>query len=74
LPEEATVSLRVYNILGQQVRELINMLQPAGSYEVSWDGKWDSGIGATSGVYFYKIEAVGKARTYEKTSKMVVLK
>jgi hypothetical protein len=74
LPEEATVSLRVYNILGQQVRELVNLLQPAGSYEVSWDGKWDSGIGATSGVYFYKIEAVGKARTYEKTSKMVVLK
>ncbi|MGE5364545.1 MAG: T9SS type A sorting domain-containing protein [Bacteroidota bacterium] len=46
------VNLKVYDLLGRQVAELINMEQNTGSYEVSFDA---AGLG--SGIYFYKLTA-----------------
>mgnify|MGYP005725908777 CR=1 FL=1 len=52
LPKSAPVTLRVFNILGQQVALLVNQQQTAGAYTVTFDGR-----DLSSGVYFYQLEA-----------------
>ncbi|MGH7599895.1 MAG: FlgD immunoglobulin-like domain containing protein, partial [bacterium] len=53
----APVSLRIFNLLGQSVRELVSATQPAGQYEVRWDGRLDNGELAPAGIYFYQLRA-----------------
>jgi len=57
------VALKIYNMLGQEVRTLVNKLKPAGSYEVSWDGKNNAGQRMPSGMYLYRIDAEGLTQT-----------
>lgn len=57
LPQAGPVKLAVYNILGQQVRLLINETQEAGYRRVTWNGRDDAGNEATSGVYFIRLSA-----------------
>ena len=57
LVEIAPVKLSVYNVLGQQIRVLVDQLQVPGSYTASWDGMDAAGIQAAGGVYFYRLEA-----------------
>jgi len=64
------VSLRIYNLLGQHIRTLINESQGAGSHSTIWDGKSDDGQIVSSGIYFYKIEA----GEFIQTKKMLLLK
>lgn len=70
LPQAGDVTLTVFNILGQNVCDLVNDYQEAGIYSVVWDGKDASGKPVSSGVYFYQI----KTGEYEKTRKMMLLK
>ncbi len=51
------VSLRIFNLLGQSVRELVNAVQPAGQYEARWDGRLGNGERAPAGIYFYQLRA-----------------
>ncbi|MCG8606573.1 DNRLRE domain-containing protein [bacterium] len=60
LPKEGHVKLFVYNTLGQEVRELVNEIQPAGIKKVRWDGKNNSGYDAASGTYFVRLKVAGK--------------
>lgn len=64
------VNLAVFNVLGQEVKELVNGYNEAGSHEVVWDGKNSNGEQVASGIYFYRI----KTDQYNKTKKMVLLK
>ncbi len=57
LAEKSHVRLSIYNILGQNVRTLVNELQPAGDHSVQWDGHNASGQQVTTGVYLYRLEA-----------------
>lgn len=57
------VSANIYNVLGQQVKSLVNKYHTAGNFEVSWDGTDDSGIPANSGVYFFNIGAADRAES-----------
>jgi flagellar hook assembly protein FlgD len=66
----AHTSLKIYNILGQKVRTLVEEPKKAGSYEVIWDGKDDQGNQLSSGIYFYQL----KAGDYTETKKMLLLK
>jgi hypothetical protein len=50
-------SLRLFNILGEEVIELVNTKQGNGNYRISWDGKNDSGKEVSSGIYFYQLKA-----------------
>ena len=50
-------TLKIYNILGQEVRTLVNEMKEPGYYTVTWDGRNDQGIKAVSGVYLYRLEA-----------------
>ena len=57
LPRTAKVTLYIYNILGDIVRELVNEQQAAGSYSVTWDGLNSFGLPAATGMYFYQMQA-----------------
>ncbi len=57
------VDLLIYNLRGQKVRTLVQARQPAGRYEVKWDGRDDGGRPVPSGVYFYRLQAGGQAAT-----------
>ncbi|MGD8779166.1 MAG: T9SS type A sorting domain-containing protein [Ignavibacteria bacterium] len=63
------VRLSIYNLLGQQIRLLVNEEQEAGTYNVTWDGKDDKGKPCSSGIYFYKI----KTNTLQAVKKMLFL-
>ncbi len=60
---QAPVSLRIFNLLGQNVRELVNAAQPAGRYEVQWDGRLANGERAPVGIYFYQLQAGSQIAT-----------
>jgi hypothetical protein len=70
LQQMTFVTLTIYNTLGQEVRTLVNTQQTAGSYQVKWDGKNDSGNALASGVYLYRL----RADDYMETKKMVLMK
>ncbi len=63
-------TLRVYNILGQEVRTLVDKRQVPGCYSVSWDGRDSKGEKVSSGIYIYRLDARG----YSSSKKMVLLK
>jgi len=63
--EESLVTLRVFDILGNEIITLVNEELPAKEYEVEFNG-----IGLPSGIYFYQI----KAGTHIQTKKMTILK
>jgi hypothetical protein len=70
LPEAQTVSLAVFNVLGQQVSQLVSGVQEAGYHKVTWNGKNNDGQPAPSGVYFYRLDA----GNFSQSMKMVMLK
>ena len=70
LPKASEVKIRIYNILGQKVRSLVDEHQDAGYKRIQWDGKDDGGNEISSGVYFYRIEA----GDFVKCKKMTLLK
>ncbi|MCJ7458519.1 MAG: M28 family peptidase [candidate division Zixibacteria bacterium] len=63
-------TLKIYNILGQLVRTLVDEEKAAGSYKIIWDGKDNSGKEVGSGIYFYQL----KTEEYTATKKMVLLR
>lgn len=70
IPEETDVKLAVYNILGQEVRNLIQGTLGTGIYDIVWDGKNDNGQPMTSGTYIYVLRTPG----YSETKKMTLIK
>ncbi|UCE17144.1 MAG: T9SS type A sorting domain-containing protein [Gemmatimonadota bacterium] len=62
--------LKVYNVLGQEVRTLVNEIKEPGYYQVTWDGRDDSGFEVSSGVYFYQI----RTENFLDTKRMVFQK
>ncbi|MBL7073768.1 T9SS type A sorting domain-containing protein [candidate division KSB1 bacterium] len=65
LPKSGHVTLRVYNILGQEVASLIDCSLGAGVHRVRWDA-----AGLSSGIYFYHLKADG----FSQTKKMVFVR
>lgn len=65
LPVVSHVTLKVYDVLGREVKTLVNEVKRIGSYEVRFDAS-----GLSSGVYFYRIAA----GNFTKTMKLMVLK
>jgi hypothetical protein len=75
LPSQSSVTLKVYDVLGNEVATLVNEEKPAGSYEVEFSaigGSASSGNAYTlpSGIYFYQL----KSNSFIGTKKMVLLK
>ena len=63
-------TLKVYNILGQVVRTLVDEEMTPGDHQIVWDGKYSSGKEASSGIYFYRL----KVGEYSEAKKMLLLK
>lgn len=57
------VQLRIYSVLGQQIRELVDGHMEAGSYVVRWDGREHHGHPTASGVYICALDVGGKRYT-----------
>ena len=70
LPVRSHVELRIYNVLGQKVRTLVDTDMEAGYKSVVWNGSDGSGSQVSSGTYFYLLDAGGK--TFSK--KMTLIK
>jgi hypothetical protein len=70
-PVSSHQTLKVYDILGNEVATLVNEYKPVGRYEVEFDASK-----LTSGVYFYKLEAsqTNGSNVYREVRKMVLLK
>jgi hypothetical protein len=69
LPADSKVTLKVYDILGSEVAELVNEVQSAGYKEVKFGGSKYS-----SGVYIYRLSAESGTGTYSSIKKMVLIK
>ena len=63
LPAAGEVRLAVYDVAGRLVRALVRGEQPAGSYEIGWDGRHQDGGQVAPGVYFLQLEAAGERRS-----------
>ena len=70
LPKTNIVSMVIYDMLGRQVRTLVNEVQNAGMQKVIWDGKNNSGMKVSSGTYIYRIDA----GDFHMAKKMIILK
>ena len=70
LPEQSQVKFEVFNVLGQRVKTLADIVQPAGRHRIVWDGKDDQGKDVASGIYFYRLEA----GEFSESRRMVILK
>ncbi len=70
LPEADLVSITIYDMLGREVKTLINQTQEAGYRSVIWDATNDYGKPVSAGIYLYQIHA----GEYISTKKMVLLK
>ena len=73
--EEFLVTLKVYDVLGNEIAILVNEEQTAGSYEVEFSAKGGSASGGnaytlTSGIYFYELQA----GSFVETKKMILMK
>jgi len=70
LPENGLVNITIYDMLGRQVKTLINQTQDAGYKSIIWDATNDYGKPVSAGIYLYQIQA----GEYMQTKKMVLLK
>ena len=70
IPENSHVTITIYDMLGRQVKTLINQTQDSGFKSVIWDATNDYGKPVSAGVYLYQIQA----GEFVQTRKMVLLK
>jgi len=70
------VSLKVYDVLGREVATLVNEEKPAGNYKVNFNASNLSAgrQGLSSGVYLYRLSAVGNGINFIQTKKMILIK
>ena len=70
LPENSLVNITIYDMLGREVKTLINQTQDVGYRSVIWDATNDLGQQVGAGVYLYQLQT----KNFVKTRKMVFLK
>lgn len=70
LSERAFVTIKVHNLLGQEVKTLVAEERGAGVYNVEWDGKDNAGIDVPSGMYLYTM----RAGNFVQSRKMMLMR
>lgn len=71
LPIHDRISLKIYDLLGREVRTLINSQDyAAGRFEVTWDGRDNHGMPVASGTYLYSL----MYGNFKQTNRMTLLK
>lgn len=69
LPFDSKVMIKIFDITGREVSQIVNQVQPAGYHTINFNASVLS-----SGVYFYQITADGGNQTFAKTLKMMLIK
>src|SRR5690606_4029895 len=76
--DNSFVSIKVYNILGKEIKLLLKENLPAGEHYIQWEGKDNDGNSLSSGIYFIQMKAIPQsgrqAGEYQQTIKSVLLK
>ena len=70
LPEKQFVKITIYNMLGREVKILINKVQNAGIKTINWNGLDDNNKKLPSGLYLYSLQS----GSFRETKKMLFLK
>ena len=70
LPEEAMVTISIYDMMGRKVRTLVSQSMSPGYHTTLWNATNDNGIAVSAGMYIYTIQA----GSYHHMKKMVLLK
>jgi len=70
LQKPCSVTLKIYNLAGQELETLVNGYQPAGIHTMSWNAKDDTDRQISSGVYLLRIQA----GNFNQTVKMLYVK
>jgi hypothetical protein len=63
-------TLKIYNVLGELVKTLVDESMAPGTHDVIWDGKDESGSQVASGIYFYRL----RSGDFQDAKKMVMMK
>ena len=71
VPQQAHITLTVYNLLGQEVARLVNTVQQAGRYTITWDARNAQGQAVSSGVYLYRLSS---STGFVESRRMLLLK
>lgn len=76
LPLDSETDLRVYNVLGQEVRKLQNGIVASGYHVALWDGRDNSSKAVASGIYIYRLTArsVDGTKSFTQSRKMLLVK
>jgi hypothetical protein len=75
LPEQSTVTLKVFNLLGQEVATLVDGVQGASYFNAVWDGRNSVGQQVSTGVYFYQLDAKSvSGKNFGSIKKMLFIK
>lgn len=69
LPQSALVEIKIFDLLGREVRTLVSRTQPQGIHSQIWDGKNNAGQSVATGVYYYQM----KANNFRQVKKMLIL-
>ena len=70
LPEDAQVNIMIYDLMGREIKTLLNNQQTAGFKSVIWDATNNMGQPVSAGMYLYRISA----DDFTSVKKMVLLK
>jgi hypothetical protein len=77
LKEDATISLKVFNLLGKEINSMaMNQPMSKGNHRFIWSGKSDNGQSLPSGIYLYRLEVLSNngSPVYHNTKKMILMK
>jgi len=74
LPKSSQVRLEIFNLLGQNVRTLIDTKQQPGLHHVEWSIDIKENKKISSGIYFYYIEAICTDQTFTAMKKMIIMR
>jgi hypothetical protein len=66
----APVSVLIYNVLGQRVRELVKASMQPGFHHATWDGRDDARRALSTGIYFYEV----RVGSHQQTGRMTMLR
>ncbi|MBC8183391.1 T9SS type A sorting domain-containing protein [candidate division KSB1 bacterium] len=69
IPESELVSIKIYNVLGREVKSLVSQKLSSGIHTVQWDGKTNTGLPVSKGVYYYTM----KTKNFKTNKKMIIL-
>ena len=70
LPQTGPVSLRIFDVVGREIRTLVNGVESAGYKIEEWDGRNSSGRQVASGIYIYRLES----GSFVKSRKMMLIR